>query len=157
MRSGEHARLLPSVADAARAHPLDERLAGQLMLALYRCDRQADALAHFHVVQQRLADELGSDPGPTLRGVYQQILRHDQELAAPTGVSGPATHEPGSMHADAAADGDAAEAVAASVERSHRPAQLPLDAAGFTGRANELRRLDELLRMSRTTWRPGPW
>ncbi|WP_454860189.1 AfsR/SARP family transcriptional regulator [Promicromonospora soli] len=79
LRCGEHARLLPEVAAAARAHPLDERLAGQLMLALYRCDRQADALAHFHLVQERLADELGSDPGPTLCELYQRILRHDDD------------------------------------------------------------------------------
>ncbi|GHH76443.1 AfsR/SARP family transcriptional regulator [Promicromonospora soli] len=145
LRSGEHAGLLPEVGTAARAHPLDERLAGQLMLALYRCDRQADALAHYRLVQERLADELGSDPGPTLRELYQRILRHDDELAAPTEVPGPASYDPGSSEVDGAAGGDAAEGVPVAVERSRRPAQLPLDAAGFTGRADEMRRLDELL------------
>jgi DNA-binding SARP family transcriptional activator len=129
LRSGEHARLLPEVAAAAEVHPLDERLAGQLMLALYRCDRQADALAHYHLVQERLAEELGSDPGPALRELYQRILRHDDELAAPAVVPGPAP-------ADQADPSDT---------RAHRPAQLPLDVAGFTGRADDLRCLDELL------------
>ncbi|MFC8799072.1 tetratricopeptide repeat protein [Promicromonospora sp. NPDC057138] len=124
LRSGEHARLLPEVAAAVQTHPLDERLAGQLMLALYRCGRQADALAHFRLVQERLADELGSDPGPALRELHQRLLRHDDELAAPTGAK---------------------EDLSVPVGRLHQPAQLPLDVAGFTGRSADLRRLDELL------------
>lgn len=129
LRRGEHARLLPDVAAAVRAHPLDERLAGQLMLALYRCGRQADALAHFRQVQECLADELGSDPGAALCELYQRILRHDSELAVPATASGPDRSIP------------AANAAAGA----SRPAQLPLDVAGFTGRDADLRRLDELL------------
>ncbi|MFC8798438.1 BTAD domain-containing putative transcriptional regulator [Promicromonospora sp. NPDC057138] len=87
LRCGEHARLVASIEDAARAHPLDERLAGQLMLALYRSGRQADALAHYRMVQQQLADDLGSDPGPALRELYHGILRHDRRLTAPTPVA----------------------------------------------------------------------
>lgn len=132
LRCGEHARLLPSVAEATRENPLDERLAGQLMLALYRCDRQADALAHYRLVQERLADELGSDPGPALRELHQQILRHDHELAAPAGG------------APAGADGGAVDDPV-TADLPHRPAQLPLDVAGFTGRGDDLRRLDELV------------
>ncbi|MCF4121976.1 tetratricopeptide repeat protein [Antribacter sp. KLBMP9083] len=137
LRRGEHARLLPSVAEAALESPLDERLAGQLMLALYRCDRQADALAHYRLVRERLADELGSDPGPALRELHQGILRHHQELAAP------ATASP-TVGAPAGADGDAVDDPV-TAERPYRPAQLPLDAAGFTGRSDDLRRLDDLL------------
>lgn len=144
LRSGEHTRLLPSVADAARAHPLDERLAGQLMLALYRCDRQAEALAHFRLVQERLADELGSDPGRTLRDLYQQILRHDPQLSAQPGA---AEHSAVRSNADETAgrDGTGDDAAGFAAARTHRPAQLPLDVAGFTGRADDLRALDELL------------
>ncbi|MEV0952721.1 tetratricopeptide repeat protein [Promicromonospora sp. NPDC050249] len=129
LRRGEHARLLPEVAAAVRAHPLDERLAGQLMLALYRCGRQADALAHFRLVQESLADELGSDPGSALCDLHQRILRHDPELAVPATASGPDPSVPASHAA----------------VRASRPAQLPLDVAGFTGRDADLRRLDELL------------
>jgi DNA-binding SARP family transcriptional activator len=46
------------------ARPFRERLCGQLMLALYRCGRQVDALATFSSARQRLADELGLDPAP---------------------------------------------------------------------------------------------
>ncbi|MGI5188250.1 AfsR/SARP family transcriptional regulator [Promicromonospora sp. CA-289599] len=130
LRSREHARLLPDVTAAAEKHPLDERLAGQLMLALYRCGRQSDALAHFQLLQEHLADELGSDPGPELRELHQRILRHDAEQAAPDGTSDADRNAPTS---DAAAD------------RQPRPAQLPLDVSGFTGRSGDLRCLDELL------------
>lgn len=160
LRCGDHARILPSLADATRNHPLDERLAGQLILALYRCDRQADALARYRQVQENLADELGSDPGPALRELYQRILRQDRELVAPAAVAGPDARDPGRSHPDVeAGDDDVADAGAvqddaadgaaddspAAAERAHRPAQLPLDAAGFMGRTQELRRLDELL------------
>ncbi|MEJ3744958.1 tetratricopeptide repeat protein [Actinomycetes bacterium KLBMP 9797] len=129
LRQGEHARLLSDLATATVEHPLDERLAGQLMLALYRCGRQADALAHYRLLRDRLVDELGSDPGPALRELHHRILRHDPELAAIATVKTSST--------------SAAPAAAATVP--HRPAQLPADVAGFTGRAADLHRLDELL------------
>lgn len=129
LRRGEQARILPDVAAAAETHPLDERLAGQLMLALYRCGRQSDALAHFRLVQERLGDELGSDPGTALRELHQRMLRHDAELTVP----------------DATSSGAAGDLFVVADRRPPRPAQLPLDVAGFTGRSDGLRRLDELL------------
>ena len=63
---------------------MDERLAGQLMLALYRCGRQADALEHFQQMRSRMVDELGIDPGPALKRLHEQILTTDPELALPT-------------------------------------------------------------------------
>jgi DNA-binding SARP family transcriptional activator/tetratricopeptide (TPR) repeat protein len=145
LRRGEHARLLPEMAAAAEAHPLDERLAGQLMLALYRCGRQSDALAHFRLVQERLADELGSDPGSALRDLHHRILRHDPGLAAPTVIAVLAPAGPSSLPADGAAGGTSPDVVPHPARPSHRPAQLPHDVAGFTGRSDDLRRLDELL------------
>ncbi|MGI5188254.1 AfsR/SARP family transcriptional regulator [Promicromonospora sp. CA-289599] len=143
LRRGEHTRLLPEVAAAAEAHPLDERLAGQLMVALYRCGRQSDALAHFRLVQERLADELGSDPGSALCDVHQRILRHDPELAVPVSVS-VAAPDTGS-NADSAAGSTSADTPPSAARPAHRPAQLPLDVAEFAGRDGDLRRLDELL------------
>ena len=75
--AGRHAELLGEIATAAGVHPLDERLAGQLMLAQHRSGRQADALATYQRIRRSLVDELGSEPGPELRRVHQQILDTD--------------------------------------------------------------------------------
>lgn len=66
-------------------NPLRERLRGSLMIALYRSERQADALAAFHEARRYLCDELGIAPGTKLHHLYQQILCSDSDLliAAP--------------------------------------------------------------------------
>ncbi|MEO3755641.1 tetratricopeptide repeat protein [Streptomyces sp. B6B3] len=105
---GEHTALLPELTALATQHPLDEALAGQLILALYRSGRQADALAHYDRMRRRLADELGVDPGPELQQLHRQILRADQRL-------GPPAASPRVI-----------------------PVQLPADSGVFTGRRTEL-------------------
>jgi len=74
LRAGRHADLLVDLLAAQAAHPLDERLAAQLMLAEYRCGRQADALDTYRQTRLRLVDELGVEPGQLLREVHHQIL-----------------------------------------------------------------------------------
>ncbi len=131
LRRGEHARLLPELSAAATEHPLDERLAGQLMVAWYRCGRQTDALTHYRLLCQRLVDEFGSDPGTALRDLHQRILRQDPLLDV---AAGPVV-------AGRSAEAEAAPAGAPAAV----PAQLPADVAGFAGRAAPLRQLDALL------------
>ncbi len=78
-RAGE---LVPELEAALDADPYRERLAGQLMRALYRAGRQAEALGVFTRVRNRLAEDLGLEPGPDLRELEAAILRHDERLAA---------------------------------------------------------------------------
>ncbi len=88
---GHHAALVAELEALVRQFPLQERLHGQLMLALYRCGRQADALTVYHRLRHVLDDELGLDPSAQLRSLEQAILRQDAELAAPATIR-PAAH-----------------------------------------------------------------
>jgi DNA-binding SARP family transcriptional activator/tetratricopeptide (TPR) repeat protein len=81
LQHGQHAALVSELAGLAAAAPGEERLIGQLMLALYRADRQAEALRWFEQTRQYLASELGVDPGPNLQALHQQILHADPSLA----------------------------------------------------------------------------
>ncbi|RSM50068.1 tetratricopeptide repeat protein [Amycolatopsis balhimycina DSM 5908] len=82
LRLRRHAELLAELTAWTRDHPLDERLAGQVVLALYRCGRQADALDHYEQLRRRLVRELGTDPSPPLRDLHQRVLRGDPDLTA---------------------------------------------------------------------------
>ncbi len=113
LRSGGHAGLIAPLTEAARRHPLDERLAGQLLLALYRGGRQADALRHYERLRRLLADELGADPGPPLRALHRRILDADPALALRAPVK-------------------------ATAPRATVPRQLPAAPAPFTGRDREV-------------------
>jgi DNA-binding SARP family transcriptional activator len=89
LASGDHADVVAQLRSLTDAHPLRERLRGQLMLALYRCGRQAEALEVARVGRELLAEELGIDPDPTIRALEQAILRQDPQLAAPERAEGP--------------------------------------------------------------------
>lgn len=129
--AGRHADLLDDLVSSAAEHPLDERLAAQLLLALYRCGRQADALGHYRRVRLRLADDLGTDPGEPLQRLYRRILAADPALA----VAVPARAD-------------------ATVTRlgGPQPRQIPAAPHSFTGRARELA---ELTRTLDAATRPG--
>ena len=114
---GRDATLVGDLERLVREHPYRERLRGQLMLALYRTGRQADALAAYQAARQTLVQELGIEPSVELRELEQGILRHDPSL------SPPAPHAP-----PLAAD------------------HLPIPATPFLGRARELSEVTALLR-----------
>jgi DNA-binding SARP family transcriptional activator len=80
---GEHGEVVDELAELAADHPLREGPQQQLMLALYRCGRQAEALAVFRRLRTRLADELGVDPGAEVRELHERMLRADPALAGP--------------------------------------------------------------------------
>ncbi|MGI9097776.1 MAG: BTAD domain-containing putative transcriptional regulator [Solirubrobacteraceae bacterium] len=80
LASGRHAELVAELQQLVAAHPGRERLAGQLMLALYRCGRQVEALEAYSDVRRALVAEVGVEPGPELRELQQSILRQDVAL-----------------------------------------------------------------------------
>jgi YVTN family beta-propeller protein len=93
---GDHLRVAGELQALLRDHPLREAFAAQLMLALYRSGRQADALACYHDIRARLVDELGLEPGPALHELQQAILVQDASLAhAPETRSARAVGESG--------------------------------------------------------------
>jgi DNA-binding SARP family transcriptional activator/Tfp pilus assembly protein PilF len=121
LRLGRHNEILPTLAARAEQRTLDERLAGQLMLALYRAGRQADALNHYERIRRQLAEELGIDPSPALRELHQQIL------------TGAIT---ASLPPQAASNGAGSAPV---------PRQLPAAPRSFTGRLRELDSITETM------------
>ncbi|HEX6696691.1 MAG TPA: BTAD domain-containing putative transcriptional regulator [Solirubrobacteraceae bacterium] len=90
---GRHAQVVGELEALVREHPLRERIRGQLMLALYRCGRQAEALEAYRDGRRHMSDELGLEPGPELRQLEARILAHSPELAAPRRRGPPALAE----------------------------------------------------------------
>ena len=80
---GRHADLVGELETLVAQHPLQERLRGQLMLALYRCGRQAEALHVYQDARHTLVEELGLEPGEPLRRLEQSILTHDSAIERP--------------------------------------------------------------------------
>ncbi|HEU4423706.1 MAG TPA: BTAD domain-containing putative transcriptional regulator [Pilimelia sp.] len=141
LRRGKHAALLAEVAARAAAHPLDERLAGQLMLALYRSGRQADALHHYEQVRRRLAGELGADPSPPLRRLHQQILVADPGLAGSAAPDAAGCPVPNGT----VTNGTVTDGTVTNTGQQRVPRQLPAAPRWFTGRTRELAHLDGVL------------
>ncbi|MGP4044716.1 AfsR/SARP family transcriptional regulator [Streptomyces sp. 2A115] len=92
---GRERDLVSELTALVGTHPTRERLRGQLMLTLYRLDRQADALAVYAEGRAALADELGIDPGPGLRRLHEAILRGDAGLVLAGPLRGEAAPSPG--------------------------------------------------------------
>ena len=118
LRGGHGESLVAELNARCDEHPLDERVAGQYMLALHRAGRTADALDHYQRTRCRLAEELGGDPGPRLQELHLQILNADHVLIASARPPRP--------------------------RGTPVPRQLPPVSAGFIGRVGNLGALDAL-------------
>ncbi|MEU2513371.1 AfsR/SARP family transcriptional regulator [Streptomyces syringium] len=139
---GRHHDMVSALTRQVALHPIRERLRGQLMTALFRCGRQADALAVYEAGRRVLADDLGIDPGPELRALHQDVLtgtlpppaapeRERVTTAAPPGT--PAATVASAPHPQPPAGGGWQGLV---------PAMLPAAPGDFTGRRAET---DEVL------------
>ena len=87
---GHHGRIVGELQALVQAYPLRERLWRQLMLALYRDGRQAEALAAYRSARTRLVEEIGIEPGRELQALEARILAQDPGLAARDAVAPPA-------------------------------------------------------------------
>jgi YVTN family beta-propeller protein len=99
---GRHELVVGGLDELIALHPLRERLHAQRMLALYRCGRQADALAAYRHARRILREEIGVDPSPPLRELHAAILAHDPSLRAD--VPAPAPIRPAATRFQAASD-----------------------------------------------------
>ena len=122
LHDGHHEQLIPELRDLTARHPLREHFHGQLMLALYRSGRQAEALAAYQGARDALVGELGAEPGSGLRDLHERMLSGDPALAV-TGQARPAEAWP----------------------TRAMPRELPPAVHGFTGRSAELKALTGLL------------
>jgi predicted ATPase/DNA-binding SARP family transcriptional activator len=125
LETGHHAELVAELRTLVSNSPLRERLRGQLMLALYRSGRQAEALAAYQEARDALTDGLGIEPSRELRELQQAVLTQDALLDLPQRPS------------------------AAGPDPPRAPLRLPLPHTRTVGRSADLARLRELLREER--------
>ncbi|PYC72077.1 AfsR family transcriptional regulator [Streptomyces tateyamensis] len=125
---GMHAEIITELHELAAEHPLRERLRELLMLALYRSGRQAEALNVYTATRKLLIDELGVEPGTALAAMHSRILSADPTLMNTESEFQIPNAEPG-----------------ASLSLAP-PAQLPADVSDFSGRADLVGELREILR-----------
>ncbi|MFL9658208.1 BTAD domain-containing putative transcriptional regulator [Streptomyces sp. PB17] len=126
LAAGRSADVLPELRALVEAHPLREHFWAQRMLALYRCERQSEALECYRTVTALLTEELGVTPGPALRDMHARLLAAAPDLGRPPGGA----------------------AAAASPTAPGRPA-LPVETTGFIGREAQLAQIRALLSTAR--------
>jgi predicted ATPase/DNA-binding SARP family transcriptional activator len=134
MAVGRHDAVVGEVEALVAAEPLRERRTAQLMLALYRSGRQADALRAYQATRELLAEELGIEPGADLRRLEAAILAQDSDLAAPAVVARPPDVARGPLP----------------------PSQVPAPLTRLIGRASELDKLEQLVAGHRLVTLVGP-
>ena len=140
---GRHAGVVQDLEALIAEHPLRERPRGQLMLALYRCGRQAEALDAYQQARHMLVEKLGIEPSTELRELEHGILRQDPSLSAPAPTDDPRpTATDTGIPADTLPDTDRAMATVLG-QHDKRPATAPprTTSGAFIGRVGCLERL----------------
>ncbi|MEV0388784.1 BTAD domain-containing putative transcriptional regulator [Nonomuraea sp. NPDC050643] len=126
------AAVMGSLSQSVAEHPLNEPLAGLLMLALYRGGRQADALAVYAGLRERLVEEIGDEPGERLRQLHERILRRDPALDQSTP---PPDADARGAEADARAGEAGARGAEAATEHGGGARGMPGSGAAGAGSA----------------------
>ncbi|OOC53588.1 MULTISPECIES: AfsR/SARP family transcriptional regulator [Nocardiopsis] len=127
---GNGATAVPELRALCAEHPTHERFTGLLMSALHACGRTGEALEAYATLRERLADELGTDPGAWLRQLHLDLLT--------TGRGGERAHGPHRVH-------HVHHVHRVQRVRQVRPAELPCGVGGLVGRSAELSALDRAL------------
>jgi predicted ATPase/DNA-binding SARP family transcriptional activator len=158
---GEHGELCGELEHLVDEHPLRERLWGQLMVALYRSGRQADALRAFQRLRERLVDELGIEPGRELAELESAVLRHDRSLdltlAAAAGAGlGHAEAVEGGPPVSPVADGEVEARLRQPLQRPVQRHNLPAQVTTFVGRERETAEVRSTLGETRLLTLTGP-
>ncbi|WIM94429.1 BTAD domain-containing putative transcriptional regulator [Actinoplanes oblitus] len=138
---GRHREVIPELNDLVATHPLHERLRGQLMVALYRSGRQAEALDAYRAARRTLIDELGLEPSEWLQQLERSILSADSELSAPESpVTAAMAVEPAEPALELVNPERTPGSEPAPAARGGRPVpcMLPTDIADFTGRSEQI-------------------
>ncbi|WP_371619446.1 BTAD domain-containing putative transcriptional regulator [Streptomyces sp. NBC_00454] len=149
---GRAADLVGELSSLVAELPLRERFRAQLMSALYRTGRQSEALAVYHEGRRSLADELGVDPGPELRRLYELIVRGEPDADGHRTVSPPQPEPAQPQPAQSErAQPERAPAVLVSAALP-KPAQLPPAVRGFVGRDQDLAALVEGVGAEEPVW-----
>ena len=150
LRDGGDVALVSDLEALVAAHPLRERLRGQLMLSLHRSGRSADALARYQEGRRLLRDELGLDPSDALRQLEGAILRQEETLHAPEPTSSPPTNLPARLSSFIGRDADLSWALGA-LGRSRLVTFTGPGGAGKTSLAIEA------ARAAASSYRDGVW
>lgn len=135
LRLGRHTAVIGELEQLAARHPLRERLQVQLILALYRCGRQAEASDVYHRTRQRLSDDLGMEPGPELQARFRDILNQDPSASPEPEPPRPRTR---------------------AVEWPAGHGNLPVGLSSFVGREHSVEELTRLLHEHRLLTLVGP-
>ncbi|QSB15162.1 winged helix-turn-helix domain-containing protein [Natronosporangium hydrolyticum] len=136
LRLGEHEQVIGPLSETLAAYPLTESLAAQLMVALHRAGRHAEALTVYGDLRRRMVDELGDEPGTELRRLHERVLRRDPELLPPPPLAAPSPPAPMAQPFEPAPAG--ADELGSAPEPAGAPfaalCQLPPDIWHFVGR-----------------------
>jgi DNA-binding SARP family transcriptional activator len=150
LREGGDVGLVSELEGLVAAHPMRERLRGQLMLALHRSGRSADALATYQEGRRLFRDELGLDPSEALPELEGAILRQEETLQAPAAAPRPATNLPARLSSFIGREAER-DRVLAALGRSRLVTLTGPGGAGKTSLAIEA------ARARATTYRDGVW